>query len=70
MLRDVYPEAIWFIDIEVFDEYGEEHWAQARFLVHIHNDSLWTNDPLEAALAVARTLQEINQEKDDSQTEH
>lgn len=41
------------LDIEVYRSYGEGHWAQARFLVHLRDDVLWTND-IEAALSALR----------------
>jgi hypothetical protein len=41
------------VDIEVYDEHGAGHWPQARYLVHGHDDVLWTNDP-DSALAFLR----------------
>ncbi len=32
------------LDIEVYDEYGPDVWAQAKYLVHGYDDVLWTND--------------------------
>lgn len=40
-------------DIVVYDEYGDGHWAQERFLVHGHDDVLWTSD-IEGALNFLR----------------
>ena len=40
------------LDIEIYEEYGKEHWAQARYLVHTQNDAFWTNDPKEAIEAL------------------
>jgi len=37
------------LDIEVYDVYGDGHWAQAKYLVHGFDDVLWTDD-LEAAM--------------------
>jgi len=31
------------LDVEIYEEYGNGHWAQARFLVHGLCDVLWTN---------------------------
>lgn len=40
------------LDIEIYDTVVDT-WAQARFLVHGHDDSLWTDD-LDAALDFLR----------------
>lgn len=42
------------LDIEIYEQFGEGHWAQARYLVHSHDDALWT-DSIEAALEFLRT---------------
>jgi len=44
--------AIRTLDIEIYDPVVET-WAQGRYLVHGHDDVLWTND-LEAALEFLR----------------
>jgi|AntAceMinimDraft_6_1070360.scaffolds.fasta_scaffold01061_9 hypothetical protein len=36
------------LDIEVYAEWGENHWAQAKYLVRGHDDVLWTNNLNEA----------------------
>jgi len=41
-----------FVDIEIYD-LEKEQWAQARYLVHGHDDVLWTDD-VESALAFLR----------------
>ena len=33
-----------FVDIEYYEKYGNEEWAQAKYLVHGIDDVLWTND--------------------------
>jgi len=33
----------WTLDIEIYEEWGDDHWAQAKYLVHGHDDVLWTN---------------------------
>lgn len=38
----------WTLDIEIYDVWGEGVWAQAKYLVHGHDDVLWTNDIEEA----------------------
>ena len=38
----------WTLDIEIYEEYGDHVWAQAKYLVHGHDDLLWTNDLNEA----------------------
>lgn len=40
------------LDIEIYDP-SENSWAQARYLVHAHDDVLWTDD-IEAALDFLR----------------
>lgn len=56
-LFDIYPEAILILDIEVFDKYGDGHWAQAAFLVHGHDDAMWTNDIEEALRFLKQSLE-------------
>ncbi len=41
-----------FLDIQIFDV-EKEPWAQGRYLVHGHDDILWT-DSIEYALAFLR----------------
>lgn len=38
------PNPSYRVDIEVYDEYGDDHWAQAKYLAHSLGDTLWTND--------------------------
>ena len=45
------------VDIEIYTNYGDGYWAQARFLVHSMSDVLWTND-LESALNFLRAFLE------------
>lgn len=40
------------LDIDIYNP-SEDPWAQARYLVHGHDDVLWTDD-VEAALAFLR----------------
>lgn len=44
------------IDVEVYDAFGDDEWAQERFLVHGSDDVLWTSDPDEAVEYVRREL--------------
>jgi len=44
------------VDIEVYDEYGPDQWAQARYLVHNREDVLWTNDVDEALAFLKKDL--------------
>lgn len=44
--------AIRVLDIEIYDT-KVETWAQGRYLVHGHDDSLWTDD-IDAALEFLR----------------
>lgn len=50
------------LDIEIYKEYGDNHWAQAKYLAHGIDDVLWTND-LDAALSfISQSIEEpINQ---------
>lgn len=36
------------VDIEVYKEYGDPYWAQAKYLVHGKDDVLWTSSLDEA----------------------
>lgn len=31
------------LDVQIYKNYGEGYWAQARYLVHGIDDVLWTN---------------------------
>lgn len=31
------------LDIEIYKNYGNGYWAQAKYLVHGYDDVLWTN---------------------------
>jgi hypothetical protein len=42
------------LDIEVYDEWGSGHWAQAKYLVHGREDVMWTNS-IDEALAYLRS---------------
>lgn len=44
--------AIRTLDIEIYDP-EQDDWAQGRYLVHGHDDSLWT-DSIDAALEFLR----------------
>ena len=54
---------MWKLDIEIYEKWGKDEWAQAKYLVHGHDDVLWTNDLDEAmvflrasAVAVSLTM--------------
>jgi len=47
------------LDIEVYEEYGENHWAQCRFLVHGYKDVLWTNSIDEALEFIKDSAKQI-----------
>lgn len=34
----------YYVDIEVYDDYGDGHWAQAHYLAHSLDDSLRTDN--------------------------
>ena len=60
-LHELYPGAGWILDIEVFDEFGEGHWAQARYLVHSHDDVLWADNVHDACEFLRRSLEAIKE---------
>lgn len=51
MVGGVVPD--WLLDIEVYNDWGDEYWAQAPFLVHGIDDVLWT-ESVDAVLAYLR----------------
>ena len=53
--------AIRSLDIEIYDTSISQTWEQGRYLVHGHDDSLWTDD-LDAALEFLR--ESCNEEHD------
>lgn len=48
------------LDIEIYDEYGPGFWAQERYLVHLHDDVLWTSDIDQAVSALREDLIELD----------
>lgn len=48
------------LDIEVYTEWGEKYWAQAKYLVHGHDDVLWTNSIDEAIAFLKNSLKAIS----------
>lgn len=46
------------VDIELYQHYGDDYWAQAKYLVHGIDDVLWTND-IDAALSFLRESLEM-----------
>jgi hypothetical protein len=46
-------DMIAMLDIEIYGDYGDHTWAQARYLVHGYDDVLWTDD-LDAAVNYMR----------------
>jgi len=52
-------EPKWVLDVDVYDEYGDGHWAQARYLVHGYDDVCWTNDPAVACRFLLDQLREL-----------
>ena len=51
-----------FLDVEIYDPFGPDHWAQARFLVHGWDDVLWTNDIEQVALFLETHLKKMMEE--------
>lgn len=62
LLSETYSDAYLFLDVEVFDKYETEDWAQAMFLCHLHNDIYWTNNPKRAANMMEQSLVELQNE--------
>ena len=50
------------LDIEIYEDYGDGFWAQAKYLVHGLDDILWTNDKEQALLYLAAELERLNHE--------
>lgn len=44
------------LDIEVYEEWGEDTFAQAKYLVHGYDDVLWTNSIDDALRALRSDL--------------
>ena len=45
-------------DIEVYDEWGDDHWAQEKYLVHGY-DVFWTSSAEDAAAFLKQTLDRV-----------
>lgn len=63
----IFEERSYYLDVEVFDKYGEGYWAQERFLVHGLDDIFWTDDPAKAASFLQDSLEQIIVQKEDEQ---
>lgn len=48
------------LDIEVYAEWGDKHWAQAKYLVHGHDNVLWTNSIDEAIAFLKASLMAVS----------
>ena len=33
-----------FVDVEIYENWGDGYWAQAHYLLHGYDDVYWTND--------------------------
>lgn len=44
------------LDIEIHEEWGEDKFAQAKYLVHTYDDVLWTNSIDDALRALRNDL--------------
>jgi hypothetical protein len=42
--------------IEIYEKWGDGEWAQAKYLVHGHDDVLWTNNINEAIAFLKASL--------------
>lgn len=49
------------LDIEIFDEWGKGKFAQARYLVHGHDDVLWTNSIKSALRFLRQSLEKLKE---------
>jgi hypothetical protein len=50
----------WTLDIEIYEEFVDHVWAQAKYLVHGHDDVLWTNDLDEAISFLKSSAQAVS----------
>lgn len=50
------------VDIEVYDQY-DDHWVQAKYLAHSHDDCLWTNDLAAATQFIKDSIYEYEASK-------
>jgi len=50
------------LDIEIYD-ITEDTWAQAKYLVHLHDDVLWTDSIEDAVTTLKNDLMKIEQEE-------
>lgn len=53
-IKTIFSVPFAVLDIEVYEKWGEGEWAQAKYLVHGHDDVLWTND-IEEAIAFLKS---------------
>ncbi len=58
-----YSEMKYFVDIVVFESYGDGCWAQEKYLVHGTHDVFWTSDLEEALNFLRYDLEEEENEK-------
>lgn len=57
------PEDTVKVDIEIYEQHGGNHWAQARYLVHGIDDVLWTDDLEEAITYLKYDLERLLKRK-------
>lgn len=50
----------WTLDMEIYDAWGEGFWAQAKYLVHGHDDVLWTNDIEDAISFLKNSIKAVS----------
>ena len=48
------------VDIEVYDNWGDGYWAQARYLAHGYDDVMWTDSLDDAAQFIMTSVRENN----------
>ena len=48
----------YFVDIIVFENYGDKYWAQEKYLVHGTHDVLWTSDLQQALHYLYKDMKE------------
>ena len=58
-----YSEMSYFVDIEIFENYGDGYWAQEKYLVHGIDDVLWTGNTEEALNFLRYDLEREENEK-------
>lgn len=58
-----YLDTCWAVlDIEIYTDYGDHTWAQAKYLAHSWDDVLWTNNIDDALNFLKKSFEKIEKE--------